>query len=68
VDEAMRTFDSYHVVLPLKGKDIGLEGHMVFDHSKDDTLQPFYLLRWNGNDFKVENGEKFKLQIQTSDL
>ena len=68
VEEAMRTFDSYHVVLPLKGKDIGLEGRMIFDHSKDDTLQPFYLLRWNGNDFKVENGEKYKLQIQTSDL
>ena len=54
VEEAVADFDSYWVTLPAEGKDIELIGIRIFDHSRDATDRPNFLLRWNGNDFKIE--------------
>ncbi len=56
VDEAMNKFDTYTVKLPDQGKDIELVGHKI-DFENDSAENTYYLLRWNGYDFKMEKVE-----------
>ena len=51
IEDAMSRFDTYSVKLPAKGKDIELTGYDFDDDSADNT---YYILRWNGYDFRME--------------
>lgn len=53
VDEAMVPYDDYTIRLPEQGKDIELIGHKI-NIEEDNCENTGYLLRWNGNDFKIE--------------
>jgi hypothetical protein len=53
---AMAQYDDYTVVLPDKGKDIELVGHMI-DYENDSAENTYYIYRWNGNDFKLEKAK-----------
>ena len=53
VTDAMAKYDSFSISLPSEGKDIELTGLMVNEEEDYCDTTP-YLLRWNGNDFRLE--------------
>ena len=53
VEDAMSSYDAYTIKLPDEGKDIDLIGHKI-NLEEDCYDNTCYLLRWNGNDFKME--------------
>lgn len=53
VEEKMSSFDAYTVHLPDEGKDINITGHQI-DYEEDCAYNTDFLLRWNGNDFAIE--------------
>ena len=53
VEDAMDRFDTYTVRLPADGKDIELIGHDI-DEEDDSAENTYYILRWNGYDFRME--------------
>lgn len=57
VENAMNSYDSYTINLPDEGKDIDLIGHKI-NLKEDNCDNTYYLLRWNGNDFKLEKEEE----------
>ncbi|MCR4604043.1 MAG: hypothetical protein K5683_11015 [Prevotella sp.] len=53
VDKVVGDFDSYRAELPADGKDIILYGYIT-DEENDSAETTEFLLRWNGNDFNIE--------------
>lgn len=57
IDVEMNQYDAYSVVLPDKGKDIEIVGHMI-DYENDSAENTYYIYRWNGNDFSLEKAKE----------